>query len=142
MRAFFNPSVAAVASLVGAAVLVLVACVHAFWAFGGTWALGAASGGTVEAVTGGAQVFFGVIAVLAVAAALELLALGRVLPARLRVPRLRRTVWVLAAVLALGGLVRVAEAPLLGVTALALAVLFALVAAGAGRARPPRRVGA
>jgi hypothetical protein len=135
MRLSANPAVAAAASVAAAVVLAAVTVVHLFWAFGGTWALTAASGGMVEAASGGAHVFFAVIAVLALVAAVVLLALGGVLPARLRVPRLRRTVWVLAAVLGLGGVVRVGEAPLLGVTVLVLAVLFALVAAAAERPR-------
>ncbi len=57
---------------------------------------------------------------------MEFPAPARVLPARLRVPKLKRSVLALAAVLAFGGLARSGSAPATDVGALALAILVAL----------------
>jgi hypothetical protein len=72
-----------------------------------------------------------VIAVLALLAAIEVLALRA--PAQSRMHKLSsaKLVWAMVVILAFGGIARTASAPAVGITAIVLAVLFAAVAAGA-----------
>lgn len=116
------------AAIAASALLAGVTAIHLYWAFGGSWALHAVSGDSSSA-SAGARAFFAAIAALAIVAAVEALVLGRVIEG----PVLRRTVWVAVGVLALGGIVRLGAAPVVGLTAIGLALLFALLVFAAPR---------
>jgi hypothetical protein len=98
-------------------------------AFGGNWALSTATAGTTKTTSNGFQVFAGVIAILVLLAALEILAIR--VSAQSRLHRLSSTnlVWAMVLILAFGGIARTASAPAIGVTAIVLATLFAAAVA-------------
>jgi small-conductance mechanosensitive channel len=70
-----NPKLSRIAASVAASLLVLICALHVYWAFGGDWALSAATAGTTKTTSTGFQIFAGVIAVLALLAAIVLAAL-------------------------------------------------------------------
>ncbi len=115
------------AAIAVSALLAGVTAIHLYWALGGSWALHAVGGSSSPSA--GARAFFAAIAALAIVAAVEALVLGRVVEG----PVLRRTVWVAVGVLALGGIVRLGAAPVVGVVAIGLALLFALLVFAAPR---------
>lgn len=117
------------AALIATALLAASTVVHLYWALGGALGLHAVSQVDNPSTSGG-RIFYAVIALLAIPVALELLAVARALPQRLHVPAVRRLVWVLAGLLAVGGLARTAAAPAVGIAALVFAALFAEVAYG------------
>jgi hypothetical protein len=120
-----------------AALAVGVAAFHVYWAVGGMWALDTISGGEVETTSEGARIFYAVVAVLAWAAAIDVLALGGVLRSH-HLTLLRKSVWGMTAILGVGGMMRLGVAPIVGTTAIVLAVLFGLVALAAESAEHAR----
>lgn len=132
-----SPETARRAAVVAAALLAAIAAFHVYWALGGGWALHAIGRVDPDSTTGG-RIFYGAVALLAVAAAAELLILARVVAMR-HVPTYRRLVWVLAAILLVGGSARTASAPAIGFAALVLALLFGEVAYASPREAKARR---
>jgi hypothetical protein len=114
------------AAFAATALIAVTIVFHVYWAAGGSWALHAI--GRVHANTSGGRIFYAAIAILAAASAVELLILARALPRNHRLPAFRRLVWVLAAILILGGLARMGSAPAVGLMAFVLGLLFAEVA--------------
>jgi hypothetical protein len=123
-----DPKVAPIAASVAAIVLVLICALHVYWAFGGNWALSTATAGATKTSTG-FQVFAGVIAVLALLVAVEILAIRASAQSRLHRLSNTRLVWAMVVILALGGIARTASAPAIGITAIVLATLFATAVA-------------
>jgi hypothetical protein len=128
-----SPKTSRIAASVAAIVLVAIAALHAYWAFGGSWALSTATAGTTKTTSTGFQVFAGVIAVLALLAAIEILAIRAGDQARMHRLSSTKLVWAMVLILAAGGVARTASAPAVGLTAIVLAALFATVVS----AKPP-----
>ena len=124
-----NTNLPRIAASVAAVVLVLISALHAYWAFGDNWALSIATAGRTKVSSTGFQIFAGVIAVLALLAAIELLAIRATDQSRLHRLSSAKLVWAMVVILALGGIARTASAPAIGITALVLAALFAAAAA-------------
>lgn len=127
-----NSSAARTVAEVAAFLLILIAALHGYWAFGGDWMLKTVSGGATKVTSSGFQAFAGVIAGLALLAAVEVLSLAGAMGSRLRRIASTKLVWAMVVVLAFGGIARTASAPVLGLSAIVLAVLFAVVAYASG----------
>jgi hypothetical protein len=117
--------------------LVVVAGLHAYWLFGGTWAVHAGSGGAYSEVTPALRAYSAVVAILLVLGCLVVRARAGVWTAPLSDHVVRIAMWVLTAALALGALVNFAastdiERFVIAPFVLALALL-ALVVARSGR---------
>lgn len=140
-RNFTTPARVRTAARITASLLALVAALHVYWAFGGEWALSTATAGATKSTSAGFQVFSAVIAFLAVAAAIEILALADAAGGRLRRISSTKLVWTMVVILAIGGIARTASAPAIGISAIVLAALFATVVGGTSRPsdRPPHR---
>jgi hypothetical protein len=134
---FTTPATARIAAGIAGIVLVVVSALHVYWAFGGDWALHTLSAGTTKSTDAGFQVFAGVIALLALLAALEILAIRADADSRLHRLSSTKLAWGMVLILTFGGIARTASAPAIGITAIVLAALFTAVLAGT-KPRLPR----
>jgi hypothetical protein len=137
---FTTPATTRIAAGIAGSVLVVVSALHLYWAFGGGWALHTLSAGTTRSIDAGFQVFAGAIALLALLAALEILAIRADAESRLHRLSSTKLVWAMVLILAFGGIARSASAPAAGITAIVLAALFTVVLAGT-KPRLPRGTG-
>jgi Protein of unknown function (DUF3995) len=132
-----TPPTTRIAAGIAGIVLVLISALHVYWAFGGDWALSTLTDGTTKTTDAGFQVFAGAIALLALLAAIEIIAVSADAESRLHRLSRPKLVWAMVLILAFGGIARSASAPEVGITAIVLAALFAAVLAGT-KPRLPR----